>query len=207
MNEEEYNETILANGGEYADFAGWYGNSNAKVCVIVLYKRFYELEDIAQEHNLEIVRTTAAYNGYPECTQPAIVGFDNFAQAEALAKEYDLRIVTLHKRDGWEWWTRGDNAYEPLRPTANWYGDDSSEFTSCDYDNYFAEEVRPTLEYTQNLEELEELIKRHREIMEEIQAADEDQLVIVCDGYYYETIDKEVMQWSYDTHNYIIAIL
>lgn len=36
LNEEEYNNTIYANCGEYADFAEWYGDKDAKVLVIVL---------------------------------------------------------------------------------------------------------------------------------------------------------------------------
>lgn len=37
MDEEDYNRTILANGGEKADFKGWYGDKNAKVLVVVLW--------------------------------------------------------------------------------------------------------------------------------------------------------------------------
>lgn len=37
MDEEDYNRTILANGGEKADFEGWYGDKNAKVLIVVLW--------------------------------------------------------------------------------------------------------------------------------------------------------------------------
>ena len=36
MEEEEYEHSILANSGIYADFEDWYGNANAKVLIIVL---------------------------------------------------------------------------------------------------------------------------------------------------------------------------
>lgn len=37
MDEEDYNRTILANGGEKSDFEGWYGDKNAKVLIVVLW--------------------------------------------------------------------------------------------------------------------------------------------------------------------------
>ncbi len=36
MDEDDYNHTLLANGGETADFADWYGDKGAKVlCAMV----------------------------------------------------------------------------------------------------------------------------------------------------------------------------
>lgn len=42
MDEEEYNETILANSGVKADFDDWYDDKEAKVLVIVLDYFFYQ---------------------------------------------------------------------------------------------------------------------------------------------------------------------
>lgn len=36
MNEDDYNNSVLANTGMMADFDDWYGNKNAKVLVVVL---------------------------------------------------------------------------------------------------------------------------------------------------------------------------
>lgn len=36
MDEEEYNNTVLANGCINADFEDWYGDKNAKVLVVIL---------------------------------------------------------------------------------------------------------------------------------------------------------------------------
>ena len=38
MNEEEYDNSILANGEIRADFESWYGDKNAKVLCIMLEK-------------------------------------------------------------------------------------------------------------------------------------------------------------------------
>lgn len=42
MDEEEYDETILANSGIKADFDDWYDDKEAKVLVIVLDYFFYQ---------------------------------------------------------------------------------------------------------------------------------------------------------------------
>lgn len=36
MNEEEYNNTLMANGDIYADFEDWYGDKDAKVLCIMI---------------------------------------------------------------------------------------------------------------------------------------------------------------------------
>ena len=46
-----------------------------------------------------------------------------------------------------------------------------------------------------------------REIYEEIKAMDENQVVITCEGRYYETIDAKSMSWNHDTKNYEIGVI
>ena len=36
MDEDEYNQTMLANASVFADFEGWYGDKNAKVLCIMI---------------------------------------------------------------------------------------------------------------------------------------------------------------------------
>lgn len=36
MDEEDYNNSIMSNVSDYADFEGWYGNKNAKILCIML---------------------------------------------------------------------------------------------------------------------------------------------------------------------------
>ena len=63
MGENEYNNTLLANSDISADFADWYGSSNAKVlCIMLSYffkkgfiavktaeKRFYDVQNSYQQ--------------------------------------------------------------------------------------------------------------------------------------------------------------
>ena len=40
MDEEDYNNSIMANASDYADFESWYGNKEAKVlCIMLAYIR------------------------------------------------------------------------------------------------------------------------------------------------------------------------
>ena len=54
MDEDDYNRTILANYSDSADFDAWYGDSDAKVLVIVIG----ENEDIEDVPNLKKIRVS-----------------------------------------------------------------------------------------------------------------------------------------------------
>lgn len=70
-----------------------------------------DIEEIAYENGLELIDTTSAMNGYPQCLKKAIIGFDSFEEADKLAKENGLSIEIFTKRDGWNLWYRtGDKA-------------------------------------------------------------------------------------------------
>lgn len=174
-----------------------------------------DLRKISKEYPLlYIVETTIGMNGYPQCLKDAIVGFDNFEQAEELAEKHNLRITTLHKRDGWQLWERSSNTtYEPFKPTAQWYGDNYNTWRGEDVDVYFANEVKPKLEgflddgIIQGWCELESFFENEKEIVEHIESACDNELIVTRDGEYFDTIDAECMRWSFDTHNYIIALV
>lgn len=60
--------------------------------------------DLAEQLGIDIVSVTSASNGYPQNVQLALIGFDNFDQAEDVANANGLTIVSLYKRDGWNIW-------------------------------------------------------------------------------------------------------
>lgn len=165
------------------------------------------LEDIAYENGLEYVTTCSkGNNGYPSNLMGAIIGFESIEDARELARKYDLDIIQLHKRDGWCMYERMDYATEPLKPRADWYGDDFSFFTSDDAEDYFENEVAPFLGDFDNFESLQDFIGMHKEIADALDSIDETRIVITCQGRYYDTIDRECMKWSYDTHTYVIGL-
>ena len=166
------------------------------------------LETIAYENSLEYIETTTGMNGYPQHLRGAIIGFNTFAEAEAIAQEHGLCITTFFKRDGWHFYQRdGNTTYEPLKITSYDYGDDYSHYDYDDVEYFFEENVAPMLGDFDNFEDLQKFIDEHKRIYEELQSIDETQLVITCMGRYYETIDKKLMSWSHDSKTWVIGVM
>lgn len=67
-----------------------------------------------KENNYKTVETTSAWNGYPEHIISAVIGFKTFDEAKNYADENDLELIWLDRKDGWNLWHRGDQAYFPL---------------------------------------------------------------------------------------------
>lgn len=165
------------------------------------------LENIAYENGLEYVTTCSkGNNGYPKNLMGAIIGLESIEQARELASRYDLDIISLHKRDGWNFYERMDYAIEPLKPRADWYGDDFNFFTEDDRDDFFENEVQSFIGNFEDFDSLQCYIDNQKEVYEELQTIDDTQIVVTCQGRYYETIDKECMKWSFDTHTYVIGL-
>ena len=63
----------------------------------------FNIHEVAEENNLDVISTTSGKNGYPQSVKYAITGFPNFSEAEKLAEKYGLRITIGYKtsRCGW----------------------------------------------------------------------------------------------------------
>ena len=89
------------------------------------------INEIASENGLHVINTTTGLNGYPQFLKKAIIGFENFEQAENLAEEYHLDIEIFTKRDGWQLWNRDNNhAYDAFDRSASDYGENYQQFES-----------------------------------------------------------------------------
>ena len=158
------------------------------------------LETIAYNNSLDYIETTTGANGYPRNIRGAIIGFETFEEAEKIAKEYGLRITTLFKRDGWNLYERNNNnTWEPLKITASDYGDDYTQYSVDDLDDFFANNVAPFLADFDDFDTAQSFLDEHRKIYDELLTIDDTQLVITCQGCYHETIDKELMSWSLES--------
>ena len=167
-----------------------------------------DIEDIAYENGLELIDTTSAMNGYPQCLKRAVIGFDTFEQADKLAKENGLSIEIFTKRDGWNFWYRtGDKAWEPFERSADEYGDDYREFSNEDLEEFYENEVQPSVSDFEDFASLRSFLDIMEKIYDKIEEADDDELVITSEGNYYETIKKTAMEYSYDTHHYAIGLI
>lgn len=166
------------------------------------------MNEIAHVCGLDVVNTTTGRNGYPQDIKQAIVGFDNWEYMESVAERYGLRITTLHKRKGWQLWERnGNTTLEPLKPTEEWYGDNYRLYEGEDTDTWFDEVVKPHLDNVMNWTDLEDYFEEAKQVYEEIMLADDTEWVVTRDDLYCETVSKECLSWSHDTHHYVIALM
>ena len=168
------------------------------------YELFHEL---AYDNNLQFIETTSATNGYPQDLQPALIGFNDYEEAEEFAQEYGLQTYLFHKRDGWQLWQRSKPAYEPMIISAEDYGDDYNMFTHDELDDYFGNEVKPRLDDFGDIDSLKTFVDEQESIMDELDRCNENEAVITYCGDYYDTVKVKSIEWSHATHNYVIGVM
>lgn len=166
------------------------------------------IDEIANFENLEVIETTSARNGYPENIKKAVIGLDNFEQAEELAKKYGLSIETFAKRDGWQLYYRtNDRVLSAIEVTEEQFGDNYRAYTSADLKNFYEDEVQGRINEFNNFEDVEEFLAGKKKIYEVIENADSDEIVLACDGKYYDTVKKFTMCHYHDTNTTVIGLI
>ena len=172
------------------------------------------MNEIASENGLQVINTTTGLNGYPRALKKAIIGFDDFEQAEKLAEEYHLDIEIFTKRDGWQLWSRDNNhAYDAFDRSAEDYGENYLQFEANMSQDDFLQQVGAAdfidglADEEDGLDIIEEYITDLRKLYDEIAIADDDEIVIADGDVYVETIKKRTMQYSYDTKHYVIGLI
>lgn len=165
------------------------------------------LREIAEVNGLEYIETVDNGNGYPSGIEGAIIGFDNFEQAERLAERYNLSTYEFFKKDGWQLWARKGNVYSPFENGSSDYGDDYDEFGKMTESEFVEEWVKPLFPDCSSFDEIKKIISEKEELFAEIESLGEGEIVIAKNGEYYETIDKVSMSFYHDTKHYVIGVL
>lgn len=166
-----------------------------------------DLESIAYENSLQYITTTTGRNGYPEHLSGAVIGFETWEEAEALARKEGLVIKTFVKRDGQQLWNRERGVtFHPMRVHASDYGDDYGELCGADVDSFFEDEVKPLLDSCDSFDDLKTCISNKEELLDKLELLDDDQTIITRCGDYYETINNELMEWCYDGTTWAIGL-
>jgi hypothetical protein len=167
-----------------------------------------DLHELAELHNLAVIETTQGINGYPKNTGFALMGFDSWSQLEQLAQEHTLEIVSLHRRDGWHFWENKGRVIKPYENSSDDYGDNYSEVSKMDEEEFLKQEVMFFFEdEKESFDQIESFLKTKKEIWEEVEKMEDDEVVITHEGRYYETIKKHSLYFCHDTHNYRIALV
>jgi hypothetical protein len=167
------------------------------------------LEQIAYQEGLNLVTTTKGANGYPSELSEAIIGMQDFEEAEKLAEKYGLKIVTLHTNAGWQFYeVKIVNTSGPLEIRAEDYGDDYSFYEGETEEEYYKEVVCERLkDGFDTFKKLLDYVIDQEEIIEAIESALDYEFVVTYRNTYYETIEKKQMGWSHDGHTYVIGLV
>lgn len=164
--------------------------------------------DLAEQLGLDIVSVTESSNGYPQNVQLALIGFDNFDQAEDVANANDLTIVSIYKRDGWNLWAEQGAACGPIKLGAEDYGDDYMSFDSSWDEEDLTDDLRRAIDGIEELDDIFTIVDFYKKFKEELDDTSDDEQVIarMYDADTIEIIKKEVMSWHDDANSSTTAI-
>lgn len=166
-----------------------------------------KLVDIASKNDLDVVVTTAARNGYPEYLIDAIIGFRSFEEAETFAAENGMDLVWIDKRDGWNFWHRGETAYEPMTITSDNFGDDYSFEDDVDEVKKWACAIIEDMASRGSYDDIRGCMNEMDKILNAIENLDDDQVVLTCQGRYDDTIKKHSIDFYYDGKRTCLAVI
>lgn len=172
-------------------------------------KQMIDLREIAEKEDLDWIETTTSRTGYPKNLKIALVGFSDFAHAQEVADKYDLDVESFSRRDGWSLWTRGGyKMYEPYHITSETYGDNYRILGKMSEEVFMEEEVLPVIESSNFLfEQLEDFLQEKKEIWEEIENMEDDEIVVTSYGTYYETVKERTLSFYHDTRFFLIGVI
>lgn len=167
-----------------------------------------ELKNIAKANDLELVKV----GNFDE----AITGFKNFEQAQKLADENELRIVSIKQKGNgnFEYDCGGvDQAfnilclYEADNNYTLFFKGDAEKFQECDID----ETLAWMKEDEASEEEIAEFLKERNEVKARIENLADDQFIALdcANSVYSEALNKEDVCY-YDSHSdiyYQIALM
>lgn len=166
------------------------------------------LATLAKQDNLELISTTDSPNGYPGNEMQAIIGFDNYEQAEELAEKNNLSVEVFTKRNGNDFWFRtGNKAYEAFERESADYGEDCTTYTKEDVEKYYTNEIEGMLSDFEDLDELSAFVDSHKAIYAALKNLKDGELLIVCNGEVCDTVQQTTMSYENDSRMYAIGLI
>lgn len=154
------------------------------------------------------IEITTGMNGYPQGLHRGYIDFESFEQAEEFAKKYNGRVVSLHQRGGWQLWESQGTMYEPYEIGADTYGEDYREFSNKEeYEEDVRETLRNFIDDNMPINDIKDFLNKDvSEVLDELETAGEDEVVITYQGHYFKTTPTKVMNYTEDVHIYSIGV-
>ena len=191
-------------------------------------KSIYEiLSTVAENNNLTIAETTSERNGYPSNTSFSIIGFESPEQFRKVAHELDDKVCSyiaenfgeripiisaqeLHRRDGWHFWHRQFSPFTPYDMHDIYANKDTYcvyNYGVCTEKQFLEEEFNPFIDEYYTIDDVRNRLALVEKMWNEIDSMDEGQIAVRhMESNEIEIMDRYVMAYSYDTHNYTKAL-
>lgn len=155
------------------------------------------------------IEITESRNSYPKNVKEAIFAdnFESWGDMQRFAEDNNLTVIDIYQKDGWHFWSNRGAAVKQMEIDEYSYGDNYRGFSKVGEEDFIEEEVIPSIEGKTNFSSMLDEVENLREIYDEIELMDEDEIVITHEGEYYETVKKKPLYFSEDTHHYSYALI
>jgi hypothetical protein len=163
--------------------------------------------DRAEELGLTIIETTDNGNGYPSNLKKAVIGFEDFEDAEYFAKENGGEIIELKRKAGQQLWSRGSRAFEPFYMSKIYDKDPNCEMYFCGDEEKFTDNVKEKIAEMNDFALIQSFVEDSTEIWDEFCTLGENEFILVKDGKFEDVIEEEKMFYEYDSTYYRIAVI
>ena len=81
------------------------------------------------------------------------------------------------------------------------------ELKEKDLEGFYENNVQPMVSDFEDFDSLRSFLNMEEKIKDEIEEAEDDEIVITCCGEYYDTIKERPMAYHYDAHSYAIGLI
>lgn len=163
--------------------------------------------DRAEELGLIIIETIDNGNGYPSNIKKAIIGFDDFEDAENFAKENGGEIIELRRKVGQQLWSRGSRAFEPFYMSTIYDKEPNCKMYFCGDEERFTDNVKEQIAELNDFALIQSLIEEKSEIWDKFCTLGENEFILIKDGKFEDVIEEERIDYEYDSTYYRIAVI
>ena len=157
----------------------------------------------------KVVCTTQGTNGYPKNVKSAVIGFDDFGEAEEFANRHGGVLVILYQKNGWDLWQLKGIATEPFTISAEDFGEEYTAWSYKEKDEWWEHEKFFIKDRIDKLD-ADEFIRwgeRIDKICEGFDSMYDGELLLLHNGQFDCIVKQFVVRHSYDSQTYIIGVM
>jgi hypothetical protein len=173
---------------------------------------FDEIIDLVESEGYTIGERCLELSGYPRTNEDRpILGFDTYEELEEFCSKYGGEPTLFKRKDGWHgtfWYATG---WMGRALTADDYLEDLGDNYNIAYS--FEDEIisaKDIVCYMLSNYDMYEAIKYINKldcIKDEFDRLEDDEVIITCQGEYFETVKEKMMKYYHDTWTYEVGCL